>query len=199
MKKAPYQGDDLWTKWFFPFSMYLPSLYRKKFKHRKPSPEKLARHQKYTSILSATYFLAAWSLAGLAIFQYMEYERASSKNLDEKLEERKQRNIRKLSNNVTIEDIEKGKRIIDYKWENGGFVKYDRTQDIKDYLAGKRTSGEDYDQYKDEDYLARRSNMSKDDPKFDADFWGAYYKRIDKKHSTSANDKISDYFGGKQL
>ena len=37
------------------------------------------------------------------------------------------------------------------------------------------------DCYKDPNYLSIRSKMSLDDPRFDADFWGAYFQRIDGK------------------
>ena len=69
----------------------------------------------------------------------------------------------------------------------------DRVHEL--YYAQEKNLAPNYDPYKDEDYLSERAKMKKDDPKFDAEFWGQYFRNIDKKRqSETINKTISRFF-----
>ena len=59
--------------------------------------------------------------------------------------------------------------------------KTDITDQVREASLGPVKDG--YDKYKDLEYLAERANMKIDDPKFDADFLGPYFRRIDERSS----------------
>jgi len=85
----------------------------------------------------------------------------------------------------SIHTSDKRIKMATFGWN--GFEVQDVTEEVKALkLQGKP------DKYKDPDYLSIRANMSKDDPRFDVEFWGAYFKKID--HRPSLNDKMSNYF-----
>ena len=69
----------------------------------------------------------------------------------------------------------------------------DVTDEVKKVVT-RASVGETYDKYKDHDYLSRRANISKDDERFDPDFWEAYFKKID--HKPSVNQAIGKSLDG---
>lgn len=64
-----------------------------------------------------------------------------------------------------------------------------KTEDVTEQVATVALKGRP-NKYKDPEYLSVRANMSKDDPKFDVDFWGAYFKKLDGKRSL--NERMGD-------
>ena len=65
--------------------------------------------------------------------------------------------------------------------------KTDITDQVREAKLGAHKDG--YDKYKDHQYLAERANMKIDDPKFDADFFGPYFRRIDERISNKGVNK----------
>ena len=76
-------------------------------------------------------------------------------------------------------------KLVTFGWD--GFKSEDVTNQVEKVVLKERG-----DKYSDPDYLSIRANMSKDDPKFDVDFWGAYFKKVD--HRPSLNQKMGSLF-----
>jgi hypothetical protein len=92
-------------------------------------------------------------------------------------------------------DTENPKRLILYSIDGFNVHKEDVTEDIKKVVLGRHVASDEYDKYRDPDYLSRRSKMAKDDPRFDPDFWEAYYRKVDERVST--NDRLVSWFNSK--
>ena len=74
--------------------------------------------------------------------------------------------------------------------EGFSMTKTDITDQVREAKLGPVKDG--YNKYKDLKYLAERANMKIDDPKFDADFFGAYFRRIDERNSNKGvNQQLS--------
>lgn len=176
MKKYPHK-DANWTRWFFPFTSYLPSLYRDKFPHRRPGPEKLAQYRRIYNGLTFLYVGIAWTAMFLIGRKYFYKE-------SEIEEDPQKASIAALAKSGWTKDAWKNEnrtaKIV--TWENGGFVTKDVTKEVRAYALGEAEEPV-YDKYKDHDYLAERAQMKKTDPKFDPDYLGSFFEKMDKKRA----------------
>ena len=181
IKKRPNQKDRFgvsWTKWFMP-SLYFTELYRNRFPHTKPSPEKLKKYGKINMAISVFWVMFGWTALGYVFFNTDETQKYQYDKNDPR-----SKRIAEIAGYQTKDSIYSDKRIkmATIGWK--GIEMHDVTDEVKEIvLEGKP------DKYKDPDYLAVRANMSKDDPRFDVEFWGAYFKKIDNR--PTLNDKIS--------
>jgi len=183
LRKEPKRVDRFgvsWTKWFMP-SLYFPSLYRNKFPNSKPSPSQLKRYDLYSKGISFGWLLFAWSVCGYVLLK------TSKREIDYDPTDDKARRLAEIASYTSERQLYSGEKtqIVTFGWD--GIKKEDVTEEVAKVVLKGRP-----DKYKDPEYLSVRANMSKDDPKFDVDFWGAYFKKID--HKRSLNERIGDVF-----
>lgn len=180
MKKYP-EKNDRWTRWFFPFTSYLPTLWREKFPHLRPGPEKLAKYRRIYNGLTFIYIGIGWSAIYYIYYKYYGDENVQSKDQNTA-------NIAALARSGWGHggskwlDPSKTAKVI--TWENGGWVTKDVTDEVRAYALGEKYVPENnYDKYKDYDYLSDRAGIKKDDPQFDPDYLATLFKRLDQKRN----------------
>lgn len=185
MKKKAYSADRIWTKWFMPFRLYLPELYRRRYPHRKPTGLQLQRYQTIHQALSFVYLFSVMTAMGYGA--YLFKNRSETDIID--TDDEKTKNLKRLATGLTVEDIHNRKSSIIYKFNmSTGLEKEDLTEEVKEYVLKRELKTTN--KYDDVDYLARRAKMDKSDPRFDQDFWRAYFKRVDTR---TPNDAIGEF------
>ena len=161
-------------------SLYFTELYRNKFPHRKPSPEKLKKYGRINMGLSFFWVMVGWTALGYVYLNLWD----DGKKYPYDPNSPRSKRLAEIAGHQTEKSIYSDNRIkmATIGWR--GLEMQDVTDEVKDIvLAGKP------DKYKDPDYLSIRANMSKDDPRFDVEFWGAYFKKIDNR--PSLNEKMA--------
>ena len=113
--------------------------------------------------------------------------KTSKREIDYDPTDDKARRLAEIASYTSERQLYSGEKtqIVTFGWD--GIKKEDVTEEVAKVVLKGRP-----DKYKDPEYLSVRANMSKDDPKFDVDFWGAYFKKID--HKRSLNERIGDVF-----
>ena len=187
--KKPGQNESMWTKWFFPFKLYLPTLWRRRFPHHRPGPEQLRRYRFITNCLAAGFMLCMWSALGVAVHLYKDPDFGKDTNVykeDGTVDEMASR----YKHAAKYFDPNVGKiEIIKISASDGFSVeKVDATEEVTRIIEERERL-----KYDDIDYLANRANMKKDDPKFDRDFWKLYFKRVDAKREKTAQHKLEEF------
>jgi len=181
MRKKPYEGDTKWTKWFFPFAMYLPTVFREKFPHFRPGPEKLKLYRNIRHVLTVSYVVVACTMCSYIYYKTMSARKLVYEppcNEDGTVDDDKRR-LYEAASSFSEKEVLGGKKVkIAVFSFSDGFKNVDATEDVKKIILGK-DRGSDYDRYLDPKYLSYRAKMDIDDPKFDVEFLGNYFKKID--------------------
>ena len=159
--------------------MYLPSKYREKFPHLRPGPEQLRKYRNINSGLSVLFLVIAWTTFGYVFVNSSKKDKFSDPKNEDGTIDYKKKHLLHVASRQDEKKLLDGKKVKIVSLGSTGFESYDATEEVKKIVFNIGDEGS-YDKYKDEVYLAHRANMSKDDPKFDAGFWGSYFKRIDQ-------------------
>merc|ERR1711874_10 len=180
-KKHPLE-KDLWTKWFFPFTLYFPAIWRKKFPHYRPGPEKLKKYRNINNGLTVLFVGIGWTAFGYVFSRYKKYDEPDTVyKEDGTIDKDASRVLHAPRRYVEGKEIE----IASWSWSEG-YKKIDATEAVRKIVVKDQ-----FDKYNDADYLANRANMKKDDPKFDKDFWMLYFKKVDAKRNRDLNEEFA--------